>query len=263
MKLLKNSGNDRVLDELRSFVQPGSILDICSPVLSLFAFQELRPSLAHVEQCRLVTAKSATETTALLGGALDRAFRNRLQMRWLAHEAAEWLSTIALRDASDPVPQSLIIATLPRDRKAIFGACPMSTDGIGLTPGNQLGLVQVAENSTEAKPFVQWFEDLWSNLPDGGDHLSSLIERLRDLAAAPPPDQVYFHILFNLFKDLIEELDEDRIVRSATGIRDTVVWNKLFKFQRDGVIGAIDKLQRFGGCIIADSVGSPPMPPVI
>jgi SNF2 family DNA or RNA helicase len=44
-------------------------------------------------------------------------------------------------------------------------------------------------------------------------------------------------------------------VTCATGIRNTVVWKKLFKFQRDGVVGAIDKLNRFGGCIIADSVG--------
>jgi hypothetical protein len=50
-------------------------------------------------------------------------------------------------------------------------------------------------------------------------------------------------------------VDEDRIVKSATGIRNTVVWKKLYKFQRDGVVGAIDKLERFGGCIIADSVG--------
>ncbi len=52
-----------------------------------------------------------------------------------------------------------------------------------------------------------------------------------------------------------DELDEEQIVKSATGIRNTVVWKKLFKFQRDGVVGAIDKLNRFGGCIIADSVG--------
>ena len=50
-------------------------------------------------------------------------------------------------------------------------------------------------------------------------------------------------------------MDEEHIVKSATGIRNTVVWKKLFKFQRDGVVGAIDKLNRFGGCIIADSVG--------
>lgn len=49
------------------------------------------------------------------------------------------------------------------------------------------------------------------------------------------------------------EMNEDRIVKAATGIRNTVVWKKLFKFQRDGVVGAIDKLARFGGCIIADS----------
>jgi hypothetical protein len=52
-----------------------------------------------------------------------------------------------------------------------------------------------------------------------------------------------------------DELDEERIVKSATGIRNTTVWKKLYRFQRDGVIGAIDKLERLGGCIIADSVG--------
>jgi len=61
--------------------------------------------------------------------------------------------------------------------------------------------------------------------------------------------------LFHLFKELGEELDEEKIVKSATGIRDTTVWKKLFKFQRHGVVGALDKLERYGGCIIADSVG--------
>ncbi len=61
--------------------------------------------------------------------------------------------------------------------------------------------------------------------------------------------------LFHLFKNLGDELDEDKIVKSATGIRNTIVWRKLFKFQRDGAVGAIDKLERHGGCIIADSVG--------
>ena len=66
---------------------------------------------------------------------------------------------------------------------------------------------------------------------------------------------VYFQILYQMFKDLGDELDEERIIKSATGIRNTVVWKKLFHFQRDGVTGAIDKLERIGGCIIADSIG--------
>ena len=70
-----------------------------------------------------------------------------------------------------------------------------------------------------------------------------------------PPSLIYYLTLFRVFKDLGDELDEERIVKSATGIRNTTVWKKLYKFQRDGVVGAIDKLKRLGGCIIADSVG--------
>ena len=82
------------------------------------------------------------------------------------------------------------------------------------------------------------------------------------LPFAPPgsldpkaPSLIYYLTLFHVFKDLGDELDEERIVKSATGIRNTTVWKKLYKFQRDGVVGAIDKLERLGGCIIADSVG--------
>ena len=81
------------------------------------------------------------------------------------------------------------------------------------------------------------------------------MDRLTDIAEHKAPSFVYYLTLYHLFKGLGDELDEERIVKSATGIRDTVVWRKLFKFQRDGVIGALDKLERLGGCIIADSVG--------
>ncbi len=78
---------------------------------------------------------------------------------------------------------------------------------------------------------------------------------LKGMAAHRAPFEVYALILHHLLGNRDEALDEDRIVKAATGIRNTVIWKKLFKFQRDGVVGAIDKLARFGGCIIADSVG--------
>ncbi len=49
---------------------------------------------------------------------------------------------------------------------------------------------------------------------------------------------IYYLTLFHLFKNLGDELDENKIVKSATGIRNTIVWRKLFKFQRDGAVGA-------------------------
>ena len=87
------------------------------------------------------------------------------------------------------------------------------------------------------------------------DAKNTFLRHLHELTVHKAPSLVYFLTLFHLFKDLGDELDEERIVKSATGIRNTTVWKKLFKFQRDGVVGAIDKLERLGGCIIADSVG--------
>jgi hypothetical protein len=79
-----------------------------------------------------------------------------------------------------------------------------------------------------------------------------LLESLDFLAADKPANLLYFITLFNIFKDFIEEIDEESIIRSKTGFKDTLVWNKLYKFQKDGVLGAIDKLERYNGCIIAE-----------
>ncbi len=103
--------------------------------------------------------------------------------------------------------------------------------------------------------FANWFTALWDGLPASAPTDHALVTRLAELVKHMAPSAVYYLTLYHLFKDLGEALDEERIVKSATGIRNAVVWRKLFKFQRDGVIGALDKLERLGGCIIADSVG--------
>ncbi len=61
--------------------------------------------------------------------------------------------------------------------------------------------------------------------------------------------------LYNIFSEYLDELTEERIIRSGTGFKDTIIWNKLYRFQKDGVMGAIDKIEKYNGCIIADSVG--------
>ncbi|MGE3424972.1 MAG: helicase-related protein [Dehalococcoidia bacterium] len=96
---------------------------------------------------------------------------------------------------------------------------------------------------------------MWSNLPSSDAAACSVLGRLNAIASVRSPRELYALILYHLFGTRDDVLDEERVVKSATGIRRTVVWQKLYKFQRDGVVGAIDKLNRFGGCIIADSVG--------
>jgi SNF2 family DNA or RNA helicase len=140
-------------------------------------------------------------------------------------------------------------------RRAIMGSFDFTTDGLGIAPSNPLNLIQASETQEEAQALSQWFEQQWSALPDGAASKEAVLNALSALVQHRDPMSIYALILHHLFRDGAEELDEDHVVKSATGIRNTLVWKKLFKFQRDGVVGALDKLNRFGGCIIADSVG--------
>ena len=259
MKLIKNSGNDRVIDELRQSLGTQSTLDIASSTFSLFAFGELRESLKNVSTVRLALPEADIADLALQGTVADRAFRNRLESHWLAGLCAEWLQKKAdIRRATLSLPQSALMVGSAGDivpQRVITGTCAFSTDGLGITPGNQFNLIQLAESSEECASLANWFNALWNGLPASPDGKTALLAQLNALSAPRAPSIIYFLTLFNIFKDLGDELDEERIVRSATGIRNTQVWKKLYKFQRDGVTGAIDKLERYGGCIIADSVG--------
>lgn len=258
MRLIKNSGNDRVVDELRKCLDTRSSLDLASPKFSLFAFAELRELLEQLERCRLVLPAGDPSELQLLGAAADRSFRNRLQIRWLARNCADWFrNKTELRASPMALPQSTLITRHPESnrQRVITGSSPFTTDGLGLAPGHQFNLIQCAESSEELAILGSWFASLWDNLPTSTEAKAAILDSLKDLAAHRAPSLIYHLVLYHLFSTFGESLDEERIVKSATGIRNTVVWKKLFKFQRDGVVGAIDKLNRFGGCIIADSVG--------
>ena len=258
MRLIKNSGSDRVADELRQVLVPQGALDVASPAFSLFAFGELQEHLSKLARCRLVVSTNDSGDLSLLGGTSDRAYRNRLQARWLAKQCAAWLEAKAeVKNAPGTIPQAALIvggedAAL---RRVITGHCPFTTEGLGITPGNQFGLIQAAESTEECALLGAWFTGLWNSLPVSPEPKRRLLGRLQELIGHRQPSLIYLLTLYHLFNDRGGELDEERIVKSATGIRNTTVWKKLFKFQRDGVVGAIDKLNRFGGCIIADSVG--------
>ncbi len=257
MKLIHNTGTDRVIDLMRPHLKRGNQLGCVTPSFSLHAFAELRDALSALERVQLILPPD-NEGLEFLGGEGDRAARNRLQARWLANQCAKWISDkVELRRALGPVPQG---AAVMRNAQAtpeqvVLGSFAFSTDGLGLTPGNPLSLIQASESADEATQLAKWLDHQWTALRAQPDTRAALIQALQAMGEHRDPFTLYTLILHHLFRDSGDEMDEERIVKSATGIRNTVVWKKLFKFQRDGVVGAIDKLNRFGGCIIADSVG--------
>lgn len=257
MRLLKNTGADRVIDLLDPKLQKDGQLDIVTPEFSLFAFSALQAKLVTIRQSNIVIPSIDGELR-LMGNEADRPARNQLLSRWLAKRCAEWAKGKAeVRVARGKVPQGVAVV---RDsngaaQQVVMGFFGLTSDGLGITPGNPLNLIQASDTADEAAMLSQWFDMQWNSLPHDEASKQAFIESLETLAADCPPFTLYALILSHLFSHAEDEMDEERIVKSATGIRNTLVWKKLYKFQRDGVVGAIDKLDRFGGCIIADSVG--------
>ena len=257
MKLVRNVGSDRVVDLVATAVTDGRQLDAVTADMSIFACAELLPALHRAARCRLVLPADAS-TLPLLGSSADRAARNRLQAQWLASRVREWLSEhVSLRLAREGVPQGAVVVrdASSQPLQALFGSLAFTTEGLGLTPGNPLNLIQSSESAEEALLLSQWFDQQWASLADDASAKDAILDALDAIARHRDPHLAYALVLQSIFGSRGDALDEEQIVKSATGIRNTVVWKKLYKFQRDGVVGAIDKLNRFGGCIIADSVG--------
>jgi SNF2 family DNA or RNA helicase len=266
MKFISNAGTDRVLDFLRPALKAEYRLDMVSPAFSVFAFSEVLNDLPQLSQARLVIPPDTGNPTTgidglqlgLLGSAADRAKRNKLQAPWLARQLAHWVHNKAdVRHSSGPIPQGTVVMRDAQGQalQAALGSFAFSSEGLGITPGNPLSLIQASETPAEAQLLSQWFDMQWASLKDQPEAKTAFLNAVKTISTPRDATSVYNLILQNLFASQGEGLDEERIVKSATGIRNTIVWNKLYKFQRDGVVGAIDKLERFGGCIIADSVG--------
>ena len=256
MKIIRNTGNDRVIDSLLPALKSGGSLDVVTPTLSIFAFSRMMQEVFGLEKCRLLLPTDITSLT-ILGSGSDRVARNCLQTRWISSRFVRWIEgKVEIRCHPNSILQSAFVLRDINNQplQTVLGAA-FSTNGLGVAPNNQLNLIQASDSPQESLMVSQWFDSQWSTLRDQPQAKAALITHLQTLSSHRDPTSIYSLILHRLLASGERELDEDSVVKAATGIRDTVVWKKLFKFQRDGVVGAIDKLNRFGGCIIADSVG--------
>lgn len=253
MKLLSNRGQDRAVDLLAAFSSPDSVR-AATVSASLYGLEAFRDALGKPEAFKLFVSHLDHLRPDFMGGEADRTRRNQLNSRRVANVLAAWLARADVRIAPGRLPQSALHVQKEDGALGMLGACGLTTAGLGLTPGEPFSITQWGE-AEEAEQIARWFDEQWKSLRPGGDDRARLLEELITLSRPRAASEIYLRILDTLFAEMGEGLDEERIVRSATGIRDTEVWKKLYRFQRDGVVGAIDKLNRFGGCILADSVG--------
>ncbi len=255
MKILQNLADQRVVDRLRALNHVES-LDIASDKISLAAIGSLLDGLKAIDKARLILNVEDGDFNSVLGSDSEREFRNQLRTKSLAQKALEWISKHGeARVSESKIPQAIIAAKSKDAGVAFSGSCTLDGKGLGLVPSDRLGLIQSTESDSEMAAISEWFNRAWDGLADSPESSKRLTSMLQFLSSELEPSLVYYLILYRLFRDKGEELDEESIIKSATGIHESVVWKKLYKFQRDGVVGAIDKLERYNGAILADSVG--------
>jgi hypothetical protein len=231
VRTIRNAGTDRVVDLIAPEFASGHQLDLMTASGSLFAFQALHNGSSKLSAARLLLPADAANLS-LLGNTVDRVARNGLQAPALAKQFAEWIrSKVEIRCAPGSIPQGLAVLRGPdgQARRAVHGSFGLSTDGFGLTPGNPLSFIQASETTQEAELLAQWFDGQWDSLGPQPEAKTAILNALDELAAARDPMSVYATMLFHLFRADGRDMDEDRIVKSATGIRDTIVWKKLYK----------------------------------
>lgn len=265
--LLDNKGQGKVGDALASGIQADAQLSILSSHFSIYGYSALKRHLGAIRALRLLISsndksiESKTEqkfrAAGLSGGPADRRFRNSLNMTEIARECTQWLQQKAeIRAVSLPVFQNLFHVENPDgSAMAVHGSSPFTSAGLGAVPSDGYEMNTCFTTPVETESLLKWFDAIWSNPEATGDVKSFVLEQLQTIFASKSPELVYFLTLFNIFRDYLGELEEDNIIKTRTGIKDTLVWSKLYRFQRDGVLGAIDKIEKYNGCIIADSVG--------
>ncbi|QGU95455.1 hypothetical protein GOM49_10460 [Clostridium bovifaecis] len=274
LKMLDNKKYGKVGDELKNNIEKGSKLSIISAYFTIYAYKELQKELNKIDRLRFIFTeptfvKKEKELAReyyieknyekkFSGNEFEIKLRNELNQASVAKECAKWLEDkVDIKSFKQPNPaqQRLIYLENKNNHMSINGTVDFTTDGLGFSASNRVDMNTCVHGKEATEHFLQMFDSIWENESIVQDIKKEVLQHMQVIYKENTPEFIYFITLYNIFKDYLDELTEDNIVKVRTGFKDTVIWNKLYKFQKDGVLGAIDKLEKYNGCIIADSVG--------
>lgn len=274
-KILDNKFNGNVYTELKECLQKNTKLSVISAYFTIYAFEELKKELSKIDSMRLIytepsfskkdeelirqyyISRVATEKM-ISGNEFEIKLRNELNQSHIAKECAEWIKNkVQIKSFKFPNPAQprLIYMDNGDEHVSINGTVDFTTDGLGIIPSNRIDNNVCIYDKEATFSLLKMFNDIWNDETLVEDVKQKVLDQMQVLYKENTPEFIYFVTLYNVFNDYLEELTEENIVKNRTGFKETTIWNKLYKFQRDGVIGAIDKIEKYNGCIIADSVG--------
>lgn len=263
-----NREHGKVGEWLREVMAEGSKLSIVSAYFTVNAYRHLQQELEGIDNLRFLFGDPAYLRIKDADKG-DRAFRltdeglmmtTQIQQKAIAKACAEWLERKAeIRSLVKPNflhGKLYHVANPNRTEDALMGSSNFTAQGLGFGTMPNMELNMVINDRRDREELKLWFEELWNAGPEWVEDVKErVLQDLRELYADTAPEFVYFKTLYHVFEKFLEDQGESGLLDERTGFFDSEVWAKLYAFQKDGVKGAINKILKHGGCIIADSVG--------
>lgn len=267
--------NDIVRDDMISTINKGSKISIAAACFSIYAYEELKKQLESIDECRFIfTAptfiKEKTEKqkrefyiprlkreNSLYGTEFELKLRNEMNQKAIAKECADWIKRKAIfkSNITGENMTGFVNVTNSNSATTYMPINGFTTIDIGCERGNNSYNMVNRFESPFADSYINLFENLWNDKNKLQDVTDIVIENMTSVYNENSPESIYFLILYHVFSEFLNDISTDELPNEATGFKQSKIWNMLYDFQRDAVLAIINKLERYNGCILADSVG--------
>ncbi len=265
--ILDNYLCGRVGDFLQQHIKPGATLSIVSAYFTIYAFEALKQELCAVEHVRFLygeprgitivdPSRSEKKAFALVDDGLKLS--QSLHQKRIARECANWIrDKVEVRSIrrSNFMHGKMYHMEHHGGEEAVVGSSNFTLSGLGLGAASNIELNLVIDSARDRRDLKYWFDELWAHDNLVSDVKDNILDYLAKLYANNAPQFIYYKTLFHLFEQYLQQQAHSDLLIEQDQFTDTGIWQALFAFQRDGVRGAINKILKHGGCIIADSVG--------
>lgn len=277
--VLDNNKLGAVGEYIKENTQEGAIITISSPIFTIYAFEELRKVLEKSNKFRFLFNEPTFIKNIIFNSKEVKEFE--LQMHQREKNISEFNLEIGLKNNLDQnqiaskcylfieekgeiksvvksgsVSLSNILVENKNNSYLIQGNnIAFSKDGLGYTKEIRFDFNTVNDDSEMIKQYLSFINQIFDNEELVVDVKEELLKHLSNLYQENSPELIYYLTLYNIFGEKLLNIEDKAKVKESTGIDKTKIWNSLYNFQHDAVVGAIKKLELYNGCIIADSVG--------
>lgn len=270
MKLIDNV-NEILKQDLEEEIRNGSKVSIAAASFSIYAYDQLKKELEDIDEFRFVfTSPTFNKDSAkkdkrefyipkrareadLFGSEFEVKLRNEMTQKAIAKECVDWIRRKAKFKTN--VSDINIDGFMTVDDVSYMPIKNFTTVDLGVEKGNDAHKNVYKSARPNSENFLNLFEDIWNNKEMLEDVTEKVIENINTVYKENTPEYLYYVTLYNIFSEFLEDISEDELPNEATGFKDSKVWNTLYNFQEDAAVAIINKLEKYNGCILADSVG--------